>query len=412
MASLNLSDSSGSDQNRRFPSTPADREAIVEQLERLLAHPSFKHSRRYPTLLRYVVLRTLDGEGHVKERTLGTEVFGRDPDYDTNEDPVVRITAGEIRKRIAQYYHEAGHEGELRIDLPAGSYAPEFHVPMERPSHANGSGAHPAIPVSPPRSRFHVLFAKRSLMYCLIAVLAVGAVFGTARVKAWVSPKPIDEFWAPIVESPGPALVSIGSPSSLQKPPSPDLSVIDHIYEGDRICFYDVNALFRLAGLLGSRGKPARLQTSIATTLTDMRQGPVVLVAGFDNEWTMRVTQVLRYHFAMSNDRIFWIEDRENPSKRNWLVDFKEKYSQLTQDYAIVSRSSDPTTGQLVVVAAGIGENGTIAAGEFLTDAREMEDATRHAPKNWQTQNVEFVIASQVINEKSARPRVLATYYW
>ena len=412
MASLNLPEVLAPDENRRFPWSAADREAVAQQLERILAHPSFKHSKRYPNLLRYVVERTLDGQSHVKERTLGAEVFGRDPDYDTNEDPIVRITAGEVRKRIAQYYHEAGHEGELRIDLPAGSYAPEFHAPAERVAVGIESNVPQAVAAASHLSLTRVSLAKRSLMYCLVAVLAVAAAFGTARVKAWVSPKAIDDFWAPVLDSPAATLVSIGEPSSLQKPPRPDLSISEHIYDGDRISFYDANALFRLAGLLGSHGKPARLQTSIATTLTDMRQGPVVLIAGFDNEWTMRVTQILRYHFAASNDSIFWIEDREDPSRRDWSVDFKEKYSQLTRDYAIVSRSSDPTTGQLVVVAAGIGENGTIAAGEFLTDAHEMEEATRHAPKNWQTENMEFVIATQVISEKSARPRVVATYYW
>ena len=107
-----------------MPETQAERNAIREQLERLLANPLFKHSRRYPSMLRYVVEHALFGDsGQLKERTLGIEVFARDPHYDTNLDPVVRTTAGEIRKRIAQYYHEPGHEGEVRIDLPARSGA-------------------------------------------------------------------------------------------------------------------------------------------------------------------------------------------------------------------------------------------------------------------------------------------------
>jgi len=115
-----------------WPETEAERDAIRAQLERILANPLFTHSKRYPLLLRTVVERTLQGRaGHLKERTLGVEVFGRQPDYDTNTDPVVRITAGEIRKRIAQYYHEPGHESELRIDLPCGSYVPEFHQPVQ-----------------------------------------------------------------------------------------------------------------------------------------------------------------------------------------------------------------------------------------------------------------------------------------
>ena len=88
------------------------------------------NSRRYPILLRFVVERALDGHSEpLKERTLGVEVFGREPDYDTNLDPVVRTTACEIRKRIAQYYHDASHETEIRIEFPAGTYVPEFRLP-------------------------------------------------------------------------------------------------------------------------------------------------------------------------------------------------------------------------------------------------------------------------------------------
>src|SRR5690348_3794703 len=105
-------------------------DAVREQLERILAHPLFRHSRRYPAMLRYVVEHRLSGDcDNLKERILGIEVFGRDAAYDSNVDPVVRTSACEIRKRIAQYYDEPAHQAELRIDLPAGSYVPEFHWP-------------------------------------------------------------------------------------------------------------------------------------------------------------------------------------------------------------------------------------------------------------------------------------------
>src|ERR1039458_5576073 len=103
------------------------REEVKAQLARLLASLLFQHSKHYPGFLRYVVNETLDGRGgFLKERALGAEVFGRDPDYDTNADPVVRTSASEVRKRIAQYYHEPGHESEIRIELASGSYTPEF----------------------------------------------------------------------------------------------------------------------------------------------------------------------------------------------------------------------------------------------------------------------------------------------
>src|SRR5258707_1029420 len=131
----------------------AELQAIRHQLERMLANSLFKNSKRYPNLLRYVVEHTLEDHlGELKERTLGVEVFGRAPNYDTNADPVVRATAGEIRKRIAQYYHESGHEGEIRIDLSPGSYVPEFHLPSPVPVALPVPLAAP--PPAAPKSRF------------------------------------------------------------------------------------------------------------------------------------------------------------------------------------------------------------------------------------------------------------------
>src|ERR1700719_2992921 len=112
------------------PSTEEDKAAVVQQLERLLQNPHFHKSKRFPVFLKFVVNEALAGRAdNLKERTLGIEVFGKDPNYDTNEDPIVRVTAGEIRKRIAQYYQEPGHEHEIRLLLPPGSYVPQFCFP-------------------------------------------------------------------------------------------------------------------------------------------------------------------------------------------------------------------------------------------------------------------------------------------
>ena len=77
-------------------SAPAET-AVREQLKRLLAHPLFTNSKRYPVLLAYTVEQTLAGNAcDLKERTIGVEAFGRQPSYDVNLDPVVRTTAAEV----------------------------------------------------------------------------------------------------------------------------------------------------------------------------------------------------------------------------------------------------------------------------------------------------------------------------
>jgi hypothetical protein len=81
-------------------------------------------------LLAYTVEQALLGNaGDLKERTIGVEAFGREPNYDVSLDPVVRTTAAEVRKRLIQYYYSPDHAGELIIEMPVGSYAPTFREP-------------------------------------------------------------------------------------------------------------------------------------------------------------------------------------------------------------------------------------------------------------------------------------------
>src|SRR5499427_9004631 len=127
-----------------------DTGAVREQVDRILASPVFRNSRRNSSLLKHVVERALEGRPEdLKERTIGVDVFGRAADYDTNSDHVVRSVAGEVRRRLAQYYMEPGRETELRIDLQAGSYVPQFRLPAERP--LLGPAFAPAEPAVFPR---------------------------------------------------------------------------------------------------------------------------------------------------------------------------------------------------------------------------------------------------------------------
>ena len=71
-------------------------------------------------------------------RTAGVEVFGRKPDCDNNSDPIVRVTATELRKKLAQYYYEDGHSDEIRIELPPGSYLPRFRRSPKEDAAAAG----------------------------------------------------------------------------------------------------------------------------------------------------------------------------------------------------------------------------------------------------------------------------------
>jgi hypothetical protein len=387
----------------------------------MLAHPLFANSKRYPALFRHVVECRLAGKTEtLKERTLGIEVFGRKADYDTNLDPVVRITAGEIRKRIAQYYHEPDHESELRIDLPSGSYVPFFHLPQSLGSAGVGvvddsDVPHTPEPAPPRLGRAARLWSPAWLASTCAFAAVVVAVFS---IKPWNAKSPLDEFWSPILDAPGPVLLSIGEPSiandqSRETGGNSQESISEHIRRVDHIVLPDVLALVNLSGFLGRAGKAYRLQGTSATTLTDLRQGPTILISAFDNPWTLRLTEPLRFHFVrQSGSSVCSIEDRDDPSGNRWSVDFSAPYSKLTEDYAIVGRFWDGITGQLLVIAAGISIHGTISAGEFLTDKRFLQEIRDRSPGESAHKNIEVVIATQVIDGKSGPPRVEAIHSW
>src|ERR1700733_10547942 len=78
-----------------------------EELERILQSADFRQSEQSKRLLRYLVEQSLDGrQDLLRERAIGTALFGRETGYDTNESPIVRVRANEIRKRLAKYYQE------------------------------------------------------------------------------------------------------------------------------------------------------------------------------------------------------------------------------------------------------------------------------------------------------------------
>jgi len=72
----------------------------------------------------------------------------------------------------------------------------------------------------------------------------------------------------------------------------------------------------------------------------------------------------------------------------------------------------DSTTGQMVVVAAGLRRYGTLAAGEFLTDPLHLAELAKQAPDDWGQQNLQVVIGTKVIENNSGKPRILATCFW
>ena len=404
----------------RAPSSEEDKAAIVQQLERLLQNPHFHKSKRFPVFLKFVVAEALAGRANnLKERTLGVEVFGKDPSYDTTDDPIVRVTAGEIRKRIAQYYQEPGHEHEIKVLLPPGSYVPQFCFPEEVKAAASQTALLlPTLSLSPPESP-GLPIRKRAILWRELITAFVVMAAAIAMIFAWraLRPSAMEQFWAPFVKSPDPVLFCIADQSQYSTmnlrdaaDPLRQTTLNDHMIT---VIIDDISPLVNIAGLMQTYGRTYRVQGETATTLTDLRRSPSVFIGAFDNSWTLRLTAPLRFHFANNVEMTrFWIEDRNNPNKQNWVLERSRQDTGTYMDYAIVARLPDPNTDRFVVVAAGIARGGTVAAGEFLIDARRLDEIAHWASKDWSHKSVEIVLETQVIDGRSGPPRIDAVYTW
>ena len=370
----------------------------------MLASSLFRNSKRYPNLLRYTVERVLEGQlDHLKERSLGVEVFNRAPDYDTNLDPVVRTTAVEIRKRIVQYYLEPERQHEIRIGLPAGSYVPEFRLaPPRQPREIETE----PLPAPAPK-------AKTFPWYAVAGAAAIALLAGTFWSLRIAAPSALEKFWAPVFTSPAPVLLLIGRATRgpLESVPTAPPVTLSQLMAKEGVAFADATTMARLTGLMASKGKPYHIRRFDSAKFEDLRDGPAILIGAFNNDWTLKLNSQLRFRFQRESDNI-WISDQQNPGFREWLIDISQAYSSVARDYAIISRVQDPTTGRILVTAAGLTKYGTAAAGEFLSDPQYMQALGNKAPSGWDRKNVQIVIATQLVGESSGPPEIVTVHFW
>lgn len=418
------------------PAIAPEPAAVRNQLERLVAHPLFANSKRYPALLAYAVEQTLRGNSsELKERSIGVEVFGRLADYDANADPIVRITAGEVRKKLAQYYNDSDHGNELVIELPTGSYVPVFHTaePAEIPR-----GLVPAEPIAMPAPEAHALPKQvpqqrspvRSIAIWLpwillpLGILAAGDLgmrYGK-RNPDIPPPSLVDRFWSPITSGASLVTYCLGEPAKnldldeinsydTPVPPSKPEPLYFRLHLSGHLALADVITLTRAVAPMEAQHKAFRVLPASEATFAQLREGPIVLIGAFDNIWTLRVTQKLRFGFD-SKDGVALIVDRKSRQQTTWATAWDLPYQKLSRDYAIIARIHDQTTGQPVIVAAGISEEGTEAAGESVYNPEYLEALLKNAPPNWEYMNMEAVIQTQVIEGHPGPPQVQAVEFW
>jgi hypothetical protein len=415
-----------------------DAKKVREQLELLVRDHTFRSSKRSVAFLRYVVEQTLNGSAdQIKERTIGVEVFERAPSYDTNLDHVVRTAATELRKRLAIYYGEEKHRSELRIGLIPGSYIPRFTLaasalpsvvePEIAPEPGVSTHQSATVEVVPDGVQHKVngaiVPARRRSTFKLVSAAAAALLFVGLVGYAWMHREsPQDLFWKPVLETPGSVLLAVGDVPN--GPPISSAATADGDFptpilqtpSSPTVPFADTVTIARVVGALEAKGKKVLIRRESASSFSDLREGPVVLIGAFNNEWSLRLTHPLRYSLALDSEKhVIYIKDVKNPSSRSWSwrTDQPTNHhvgpgSPVFKDYALISRIRNSETGHVVVVIGGLYTYGTEAAGEFLTDPQLIQTIAKATRSNSAHQNLQIVLETTVTDETPGPPRVVA----
>ncbi|NYF90231.1 hypothetical protein RBB79_11635 [Tunturiibacter empetritectus] len=444
--------------------------AVRATLHLILQSQPFRTSRQCQDLLSYVVKHSLHGDdASLRERILGIEVFGRAANYDTSEDPVVRMRAADVRKRLAQFYQavepnsHANSDAPLEIvhiELKPGSYRVTFHYehalkedhglrPIPVSASALDSGSHDstaltagaaliAPPVLDQAAPLSVNFdhppqARRAGVYIGLAAV-IFSLLVLAGWKAWTVRSNIlqQRFWAPLTRSGQPVLVYVGSNAVYRFTPAylarykkergiehngpeffVDLPKGGTIQADDLtavkdtfVSVADLAAVTQVVSLMKGWDKPYNLRSASDITIGDIRNTPTVLVGGFNDTWTLETTKDLPYSFR---DGVK-IENRADPA-HSWKIN-EENGVPATEDYALISRLQHSNTGGPVLSIGGIGSFGTQAAAEFVTSPDRMNDLLKSAPPGWEGKNMQAVLRIKVVGFAPVAVDVAATSYW
>jgi hypothetical protein len=347
---------------------------VRDQLGRLLASSLFSRSSRYPAFLTYVIGSVLRNPAQrIKEQTVGIEVFGRSPGYDTDRDHIVRSTAVEIRKRLRQYYSQPGHRQELVIELPVGSYTPLF-LKQDRLIATSGDPVH------------------------AVAQLAEGAV----------------KLWAPMVAGREFLFVCI-SPIKHPRFPDPDQldGTVAAMHLRNRVVLADAVSMSRVVSFLSPLGVSLQIVGSDELTFDHFDRAPVVLIGALNNKWAQKLAGGLRFAFRLDlGTQTIEVRDEERPEAPIGIVRMSSSIAEFEEDFAIITRLTDPKVGRPVLVVGGVTLLGTAAAAEFVTNPWRLVGIDKHLPAGWQTRNLQVLLSTRIVEGRAGPAQIVACTAW
>lgn len=354
------------------------------QIEKLLSSHALHGSESLCKLLRYLADHALDHPGAApKEYQIATEVFGRPNNFDPHLDSTVRVQAGRLRGKLAEYYATEGAEDTVLVDFPRGTYALTFH---ERPAGAgrnHGSGLHESVADAGRTSRTW-LVAVILLCAVLASVVAVATDRFLNRRTAEARldtesadvPTVLRVFWKGFLTGPQEPWVIFSNAAFVGRPYTgmryynrardSGTSILDH-YTG----VGEVLAVHALDGVFVRLHQPIRVKRGSLFSLDDAKNNDLIFIGSPSENLTLLElpnTQQFLFKQITSGSRMGTMEiinvHPESGEPKEFFPTAPDET--LTEDYSIIALKRGLNPAHSVLILAGGTTIGTQAAVEYV----------------------------------------------
>lgn len=419
------------------PITLHEQDDIRRALEAVLDSPEFSGSHRGQMLLRYLVENALEGGlERLKERTIGVELFHREPSYDTGQDAIVRVAANDIRKRLAAHYQHsdpARAGSSVRISLAPGSYVPDFHTIERAPpgvaEHPLPLASHPA-----PKITWHRDWIQWAVIAGLATVCALLAIQNLKLRSTAAAPSRLAiQPWSQIAMT-GTTVAVVGADvnfalyerllqaeqpldvytsqrwldqMAIRFPSAPDLSRMPYT------SIADASISARIGGVLRSGGCSISVRSGRMMQVDDFKSERSVILLGsaFSNPWVALLNDRLNFHIEYDSASGKQLCKNTSPRQGESPVYVGSARTPMPGvGYATISLVRNLSHNGFVLLIAGTNMEGTEAAGELVTDLPRLTQALRirGIDPTAKVEQLELLMRLDHMSSQSSRSEIIA----
>jgi hypothetical protein len=367
----------------------------LAQVEKILASHALHGSESLSKLLRYLANHSLDHPGtSPKEYQIATEVFGRQKDFDPHLDSMVRVQAGRLRTKLAEYYGSEGAEDSLLVEMPKGNYHLTFHP------RSHGAARNHADASHEPSNNLEV--DGRTSRTWIIAVVALSVVLASAvavatdrflnrrvaeaRLASDAPDVPVafHVFWKGFLTGPQEPWVIFSNAAFVGRPyvgmryynraRDSGAVILDH-YTG----VGEVLAVHALDGVFGKLHQQIRVKRGSLFSLDDAKNNDLIFIGSPSENLTLLelpTTQEFAFKQITSGPRTGTMEivnfHPGSGESKEFLPSPPDET--LTEDYSVIALKRGLNPAHSVLILAGATTIGTQAAVEYVCQQNSLEE--------------------------------------